>query len=143
MHILLMADTSADPDSGAAGTDIRTAEALRELGHEVDEIWADTLGRRIRHGNLHYLLELPRAYEREMLRAMSGKPYDLIYVSQSHGWLAAKTLHESGSPALFLHRSHGFEPHAQRVVSAWEHRLGVPQPILPKRAARSVLSHLL
>src|SRR5205085_9164509 len=107
MRILLMADTPRDIDSGAAGTEIRTADALRAIGHEVDDVWADTLGRRIRHGNLHYLLELPRAYRREMMRAIAKRDYDVVHVNQPHGWLAAKALRASGSRAVFVHRSHG------------------------------------
>jgi len=53
MRILFMADVPRDPSSGAAGTEVRTIEALRQLGHTVDEVWAPDLGRRIAHGNLH------------------------------------------------------------------------------------------
>src|SRR5262249_43903224 len=91
MRILLMADVPRDPNSGAAGTEVQTAEALRALGHEVDEVWAPQLGRRIAHGNLHYLFELPRTYRREMKRALTAKRYDVIHVNQPHGYLAAKS----------------------------------------------------
>src|SRR6478672_4888125 len=81
MRILMMADVPRDPNAGAAGTEVRTADALRALGHEVDEVWAPQLGRRIAHGNLHYLIELPRAYRREMRRAAAAKQYDVFHVN--------------------------------------------------------------
>ncbi len=62
LRILVGADVPPDLNPGASGTVLQTNLALRELGHHVDEIWADDLGRRIRHGNLHYAFELPRAY---------------------------------------------------------------------------------
>src|SRR5687767_2836556 len=39
LRILMMADTPADPNRGAAGTEMQTVRALRALGHEVDDIW--------------------------------------------------------------------------------------------------------
>lgn len=143
MRILLMANAPRNPDSGAAGTEVRTADALRAMGHHVDEIWSDTLGRRIKHGNLHYLLELPRAYRREMRSALQRADYDVVHVGQPHGYLAAKTLHRSGSNAIFVHRSHGFEPLSQNVTTEWERRLAVARPPLPKRAASALMRRLL
>ena len=49
MKVLMMADTPADPNRGAAGTEVQTARMLRALDHGVDTIWADDLGRRIAH----------------------------------------------------------------------------------------------
>ncbi|MBE9203856.1 hypothetical protein IQ218_10925 [Synechocystis salina LEGE 06099] len=74
LRILTVADTPCDPNSGAAGTVYYTNQALRQLGHEVDEIWADDLGpRRIAHGNLHSLLEQPRAYRIAVMEAIKKK----------------------------------------------------------------------
>ena len=77
MRILTVANVPPDPNSGAAGTVYHTNEALRELGHKVDAIWHDRLGpRRLRHGNLHSLLEQPRAYRREILKAVAANEFD-------------------------------------------------------------------
>ncbi len=119
MRILLMADVPRDPNAGAAGTEVQTSEALQRLGHEVDEVWAPQLGRRIAHGNLHYLLELPRAYRREMKRALAAKRYDVIHVNQPHGYLAAKS---KPRDAVFVHRSHGLELRAERDLGRWRGR---------------------
>jgi len=108
LRILMMADVPPDPNRGAAGTEVQTARALREAGHEVDTLWAADLGRRIQHGNLHLLLELPRAYERAALRALEAKRYDVLHVNQPHGFRAARAVHRRHPGVAFLHRSHGF-----------------------------------
>jgi glycosyltransferase involved in cell wall biosynthesis len=128
MRILFMADVAPNPYSGAAGTEFQTVAALRALGHEVDEVWSATLGRRIGHGNLHYALELPRAYRREMLRALKQREYDAVHVNQPHGWLAAKTFRQIGAPGVFVHRSHGLEPHVAEVAAKWRDRFGAASP---------------
>ena len=52
-----MADVAANPDSGAAGTEYQTVDALRRMGYEVDTVWADSLPHKISHWNFHYLVE--------------------------------------------------------------------------------------
>src|SRR5438067_5952075 len=103
----MMSDTPADPNRGAAGTEVRTLNALRALGHEVDAIWSDDLGRRIGHGNLHILLEQPRAYERAAVDALRRKKYDVVHVNQPHGFRAARAVHQISPGTAFIHRSHG------------------------------------
>jgi glycosyltransferase involved in cell wall biosynthesis len=135
MRILFMADVAPNPYSGAAGTEFQTIVALRALGHEVDDIWSDTLGRRIAHGNLHYALELPRAYRREMLRALRKRNYDVVHVNQPHGWLAAEAFQRSGFPGVFVHRSHGLEPHVGEVIGHWQKSFGTS----PRRSWRALV----
>ena len=140
MKILFMADVEPDPNAGAAGTELRTAEGLRRLGHEVDAIWAPQLGRRITHGNLHYLLELPRAYRREMLRAFARDHYDVVHVNQPHGYLAAKA---KPPGTVFIHRSHGVELRAEEVLRPWRARFEKTRPALPRRIASNAIAALL
>ena len=120
-----MADVFPHPDSGAAGTEYQTIEALRRLGHDVETVWADSLPHRISHGNLHYLLELPYAYRAAMLKQMRHHLFDVIHVNQPHGYLAAKTLKAKGTRTIFVHRSHGIEPRVERELAPWrqEYRL--------------------
>jgi len=132
MRILFMADVPPDPNAGAAGTELRTAGALRGLGHEVDAVWALQLGRRIPHGNLHYLLELPRAYRREMRRALATKHYDVLHVNQPHGFLAAKARPQG---SIFVHRSHGLELRVERDLAPWR-----PKPKIVSRAMAALLA---
>lgn len=136
-----MADVPPDPSSGAAGTELRTAEGLRRLGHEVDEIWAPQLGRRIAHGNLHYLIELPRAYRRELLRALSQRRYDIAHVNQPHGYLAAEAVAASGT--TFIHRSHGLELRAEEVLRPWHARFDTARPSMPRRLGSRAVASLL
>lgn len=117
-----MADVPPDPNSGAAGTEFQTMQALKRLGHDVDELWSDSLPHRIKHGNLHYLLELPGAYRNAMRKRLERKPYDVIHVNQPHGYLAAKVLGQSGNRAVFIHRSHGFESRVQADLKPWKEK---------------------
>src|ERR1044072_3723646 len=140
MKILFMADVAPDPSSGAAATELRTAEGLRRVGQEVDAIWAPQLGRRIAHGNLHYLLELPRAYRREMLHAFARSHYDVVHVNQPHGYLAAEAKPDN---TVFIRRSHGRGVRAEEVLQPWRARFEEKRPALPRRIASSIIASLL
>lgn len=139
LRVLMMADTPADPNRGAAGTEVQTMQALRALGHEVDAIWADDLGRRIGHGNLHLLLELPRAYEQAMVEAVQRKRYEVVHANQPHGFRAARTLHRLWPRTAFIHRSHGFELNVEETTRPWRHKYGVDE----RNAVRRILSRAL
>jgi glycosyltransferase involved in cell wall biosynthesis len=132
LRILTVADTPCDPNSGAAGTVYYTNQALRQLGHEVDEIWANDLGpRRIAHGNLHSLLEQPRAYRRAVMEAIKKKDYDVIQMSQPQAYLAAKALKQAGFKGLVINRSHGVELRVDEVLPYWHQKLGVKESRFP------------
>lgn len=126
MRILFAADVAPDPDSGAAGTEWQTIAALRRQGHEVHTIWRENLPQRIRHGNLHYLLELPRGYRRVIRRHCQHHVYDVIHVNQSHGYLAAEEHQRLGRRGVFVMRSHGLDDHMEAVLRPWRQRLGIP-----------------
>src|ERR1019366_6148478 len=133
-----------DPNSGAAGTEYQTFAALRQLGHEVDALWsADLAPRRIRHGNLHSLLELPRAYRQGVIGAMARATYDIVHVNQPHGYLAAEWLAATHRNIPFVHRSHGLELRAERDLSRWRERYEPDTRPWPKRAAARLLAGLL
>ncbi|MEA2338258.1 MAG: hypothetical protein QOE82_2265 [Thermoanaerobaculia bacterium] len=139
----MMADTPPDPNRGAAGTEVRTLHALRALGHEVDAIWSDDLGRRIRHGNLHILLEQPRAYERAAVDALARKTYDVVHVNQPHGFRAARAVHRLSPGTAFIHRSHGFELNVEETLRPWIEKFGSDERSALRRAATQALSPLL
>lgn len=144
MRILFMADVDRNPNAGAAGTEVRTIEALRRHGHEVDEIWAGDLRRRIAHGNLHYLLELPHEYRRALARALARRTYDIVHVNQPHGWRAAKWLRDRGRDRpLFVHRSHGLEPLVEEVVRHWRRKYADHPRSMLRRAASAAIAPLL
>lgn len=132
LRILTVANVPPDPNSGAAGTVYATNEAFRELGHEVDEIWADRLGpRRITHGNLHSLLEQPRAYRREVAKAVASRDYNVVMISQPQGYLAARFLKQNGFRGVVINRSHGLELRVDQVLPEWHQKLGVPESRRP------------
>lgn len=120
MKILVMADVPPDPNSGAAGTEYQTSVALRRLGQDVDAVWDDGLPHRLSHGNLHYLIELPLAYKRIVVERMRNCAYDIVQVSQPHGYLAARVVSENFKDTAFIHRSHGFELRVQEDLAQWE-----------------------
>lgn len=139
----MMSDTPADPNRGAAGTEVQTLHALRALGHDVDAIWSDNLGRRIRHGNLHLLLELPRTYDRAAAAALRRREYDIVHVNQPHGFRAARTVHRLSPPTMFVHRSHGFELNVEETLQPWRKRFGSDERGPIRRLASLALTSLL
>ena len=90
MRILHIADVNPSPDSGAAGTEYETVRALSQAGHVVRTVWADELSHRIKHFNLRYLLELPQSLRKVMQEYLANEPFDIVQISQPHGYLAAK-----------------------------------------------------
>lgn len=139
MRILFLADLPRDPHSGAAGTEVRTVEALKRLGHEVDEVWREDLPHRIRHWNLHYAVELPRAM-RDVVAARLDRDYDVVHANQPHAWRAAKLWRTSKQRGVFVHRSHGFELHVDEVRRRW---LREEERPLLRRAASAALAPLV
>jgi len=94
--------------------------ALRRMGHEVVEIWQTELGRRIRHGNLHYLLELPRAFRRSMRNALERQTFDVIEFNQPHAYLAAADFQRGRHHGVFVNRSHGHEVRMWETLAPWQ-----------------------
>lgn len=109
LDILVGADVLPDPNSGAAGTVMDTSHALSMLGHRVDSFWADSLGRRVSHGNLHYIIELPGAYRREVAARLARKRYDVVQLSQPYSYLAGRMVRRLSDRPLMIWRSHGLE----------------------------------
>jgi len=143
MRILFIANLKPDPDSGAAGTEVQTINALRDMGVEVDTVWSDELSHWIRHYNLYDLVELPLAYRAAMLKRLSGKRYDVIHANQPHGYLAARALRKSHYPTVFVHRSHGFEGRVRVELARWRFTGPPDARSLSRRVASSALTKLL
>ncbi|MFN3629576.1 MAG: hypothetical protein ACK4XK_05875, partial [Casimicrobiaceae bacterium] len=119
MKVLIVADVLPTANSGAAGTDYLGASALQFCGVDVDCIWGDQLSRMIRHYNSRYLLELPFAYRSAVVKALRNRHYDVVQVSQPHGYLAAKYVAKHKPETIFVHRSHGFESRVSDVLKPW------------------------
>ena len=127
LRILVGANVTADPNAGASGTVWQMNAALRRRGHLVDEIWSDVLGRRIQHGNLHYLLELPRVYRREVRKACQSQEYDVIELNQPHACLASRDHQNSRRKGIFVNRSHGHETRSEEDLHHWRKEQGISQ----------------
>jgi glycosyltransferase involved in cell wall biosynthesis len=125
MRILIAADITPNPNFGAEGTEFQTVQGLRRLGHEVDEIWAEHLPHRIKHGNLHYMFELPKGYREAIRQKWLSRDYDVIHVNQGHSYLAALDHGRSKRPGVFVYRSHGLDDHAEIVLKRWRKVLGI------------------
>lgn len=120
LRILFVANTTRDPNKGASGCDIATIDALRELGHLVDEVWADDMPpRRIQHGNLHQLLELPGRFANAVAKKARSNQYDVIQVNECHAFKAALQHQKQQRPGIFVNRSHGWEPAGRKALSDW------------------------
>jgi glycosyltransferase involved in cell wall biosynthesis len=142
MRFLVGADVDPDPNLGVAGSVLSTNRALEKLGHEVDEIWRADLGRRIRHGNLHYWLELPRAFRREVARRMARKKYDVVLLSQPYAYLAGRYIRHEHPATLFLNETHGWEGQSYEAMRRY-----LPPPKTrvswPRRLAQDVMRNRL
>lgn len=144
LKILAVANVPPDPNSGAAGTVYHTNVAFRELGHVVDEVWNDELPQKIKHGNLHSLLEQPRNYRNAIMRRLDkNNKYDVVQISQPQGYLAAKTLRKMNFAGVVTNRSHGLELIMNDVLPYWHKKLGVPESKFPKSLLTSGLRYLL
>jgi hypothetical protein len=143
MRILFAADVPPDPDAGASGTELQTIHALERMGHLVDAIWADELGRRIRHGNLHYLLELPGAFRSAIQRRCASQRYDVIHANQGHSYLAAIDHRRRQRHGVFVCRSHGLDDHMEQVLAPWRRRFGIVETRGWRRIPGAAISPLL
>lgn|GEM_PF-1880550 len=139
LRIIVAADVPADPNSGAAGTVFATNAAFKDLGHSVDEIWASDLPHRIMHWNLHYLLELPRAYRNAVRERAAVAAPDVILVSQPHAWLAARDHQKRRRHGVFVNRSHGLESMADASLVKWQSRLSSPANRFPRSLLTPVI----
>lgn len=143
MRILVVSNVLPDPNSGAAGTIWQTARALRAEGHDVEEIWADAMPRRVAHHSLHSLVEQPRSYREAVLGALHRKPFDVVQVSQPQGFAAARALRALPRRPVFVHKSHGLESRVNATVPPQFEALGADHRPAWRRRATSVLNALL
>lgn len=139
MRFLVGSDYARDPNAGAAGTIYWTNRALEALGHEVDEFWSPDLPRRLRHGNLHYLLELPPAFRREVALRCRRRSYDAVILDQPHAFLAGEYLQARHPEILFLNRTQGWEGQADEALA----RAVQPPPGFLRGRAQATMRRLL
>ncbi len=142
MNILWISEVDPDPDSGAGGTELRLVEGLRRLGHAVHAVWAADLPRLIRHGNLHYALELSRTYARAMTACCRKSHYDVVTFNLGQGYRGSGILKREGFPGVIIGRSHGLEDHWNEVMKEWRTRLEFPSRPWWKRWFSRYMEHM-
>lgn len=114
-----MADTLPNPNQGASGCDLATIRALTRQGHEVETVWGPDMPHRLKHGNLHQLLELPRNYAVAMAKKCQTTHYDVVQINQPQAFLAAREYKRLGYKGICINRSHGWEPHVEYAMSRY------------------------
>lgn len=135
----MIADVAPDPNSGAAGTELALARELEGLGHDVVTVWGQELRHRVRHWNLHHLIEQPIEYRRRIREILAATEIDVLHVNQPAGWLAARYLRRTGWNGLFVHRSHGFEARMAEVLRTWQRVFPEPRRSVARRWASAAL----
>lgn len=143
LRLFFLADFDPNPNSGAAGTELQLSAELRRQGHAVDTLWGDRLPHRVRHWNLHHLVEQPRAYWQAIQRRQAEGPLDVAHVNQPAGWLAARELRRRRSPVLLAHRSHGFEARIGDVLQPWRRRFAEDRRPPARRLASALIGPAL
>jgi glycosyltransferase involved in cell wall biosynthesis len=143
LRILSLANVPENPNAGAAGTEVQTNAALRALGHQVDALWADSIRRRLRHGNLHQLLELPYRYEQLVRERLEAAEYEVVHVNQPHGYRAARLVRDRWPQTPFVHRSHGFELNVEETLRPWRETFDRDERGTARRMASSAMARLL
>jgi glycosyltransferase involved in cell wall biosynthesis len=143
LRLLFLADFVPDLNSGAAGTELQLSAELARQGHAVDTIWGDRLSHRVRHWNLHHLVEQPRSYRAAIGRRLAAGPLDVAHVNQPAAWLAARDLRRRGVPVLLAHRSHGFEPRMGEALRPWRRKFPEERRSRARRLGSALLAPAL
>lgn len=143
LSILIGADVPPDPNLGAPGTVLQMKLALQRLGHSVDAFWNTDLRRRIKHGNLHYLLELPWQFRRAVRQRLKGCAYDVIELNQPQAYCAAVDYRRRHQSGVFLIRTQGHEVRAEEAMKYWQVRYPVSTRGCVRRFASKLLQPLL
>lgn len=125
LRFLCVAELPPDRALGASGTQVRLVEWLQKLGHEVDAVWRDDLPRRVRHENLHDVVEKPVVFRKAIQSRCSRSQYDVICVNQPMCYLAAKDHRLSGRQGVFVRWTMGLEYGLERALAEWLPRWGL------------------
>jgi glycosyltransferase involved in cell wall biosynthesis len=106
LSIALLVHHQLEPGTGAPGSTLVLAEALRTRGHRVDVIGLEIVGT---GESLWTHLRFPLAAARRVRRALRQHTYDIIDASTGDLWLLTRR-EIATSPTAVLTRSHGLEP---------------------------------
>lgn len=106
LRIALFVHHQLTAGTGAAGSTLTLADALRERGHHVDVFGLELVGP---GESLTRQLRFPFAAARRVRRALRRDEYDVIDASTGDLWLLTRA-EIARSATVVLTRSHGLEP---------------------------------
>lgn len=106
LRIALFVHHQLTTGTGAAGSTLHLADALRARGHHVDVIGAELVGKQ---ESLATQLRFPFAAASRVRRALRQNDYDIIDATTGDLWtLTSREIR--GNRAVIVTRSHGLEP---------------------------------
>lgn len=118
MRILFTLHYPLDPNAGAAGYTLRLAEALREIGNEVEVLGATRMFERL--GKRAAELAFPFAATARSVRELQANRFDVVDASTGDLWPCPSRLLQR-VPGITVTRSHGLEHHeSQELLKAVE-----------------------
>ena len=106
LRIALFVHHQLTEGTGAAGSTLSLAQALRERGHHVDVVGLEIVGT---GESLRTHIQFPFAAARRVRRALRHEEYDIIDASTGDLWLLTRK-EIARSRIAVLTRSHGLEP---------------------------------
>ena len=108
LRILLVGDYENDARLGSAKVSHKLCEELRQLGHQCDALFSDTIGRSPQDRQLRQLVA-PVLSSRAISRA-SGTAYDVVDASSAEGlWFGVRRRFARRQRTAYVCRSHGLE----------------------------------
>lgn len=127
MKILLASEVPRQREGGTAGVLFSLAEALSELGHEVDLLFGSDCGRLLQWDNricqTFFGLSL---FRHVLLQRLKGRQYDVIDISGANAYMAG-VMRLLGCARAVLGRTHGGpqEPGEERQNFSLKHRISL------------------
>ncbi|CAB4861271.1 unannotated protein [freshwater metagenome] len=106
LKIALIVHHQLESGTGAAGSTLALAAALRHRGHVVDVIGMELVGSG--ESTVHQI-RFPWKVAKFLRRAIKDQAYDIVDASTGDYWLLT-TKEVGATPTVFVTRSHGLEP---------------------------------
>jgi glycosyltransferase involved in cell wall biosynthesis len=119
--MLMVSHVDRDPDGGAGGASLRLAEALRERGHEVTDLYRDDVGARRISGPIRN--DILALNVLGLSRTIRRRSFDVVDASGFLGVGLFPMLRLERSRALRVARTYGLE-HADHEALMMETRQG-------------------
>jgi len=106
LKIALIVHQKLEVGTGAAGSTLTLAAALRHRGHHVDVIGMELVGQ---GDSVLHQMRFPWKVAKFLRRAIEDEAYDIVDASTGDYWLLT-TKEVAATSTVFVTRSHGLEP---------------------------------